>query len=179
MTANIKAVIKRRNELAATGRIKKVTKSILGVPKRSSVIDVIEDPAGPITDQAKIHSHLTKAWKKKFRHPANSVPYLLGLEGAPRPDNPQPSSGKWEDFLQDLEAMKEFFHKDPHVQMSAHMVKIIVDAFASTPGRGTAEEDIAQAMTKPFMLDEVRAIIKKHTNTALELINIDTRASPR
>jgi hypothetical protein len=62
--------------------------------------------------------------------------------------------------------MKEHLLSDPRVKVPEAMIDIIVDAFTSTPGRGTAEEDIAQAMAKPLTAAEMRLIIRKKSNTA-------------
>jgi hypothetical protein len=45
-------------------------------------------------------------------------------------------------------------------------IDIIVDAFSTTPGRGTAEEEIVLALAEPFSVDEMRRLIKKKSNTA-------------
>jgi hypothetical protein len=65
-SADIRASVRRREEMAATGRMKRVIQGILGKPFHSSIVEVIEGPDGPITDQAEIHTHLTKAWEAKF-----------------------------------------------------------------------------------------------------------------
>jgi hypothetical protein len=46
------------------------------------------------------------------------------------------------------------------------MIDIIVDAFFNTPGRGTAEEELALALAEPFSVDEMRQLIGKKSNTA-------------
>jgi hypothetical protein len=88
--------VKRREELAASGRMKKVISSILGKAVRNSTVDVIDGPEGPITDQEEMHGHLTGEWEAKFQHPAGSLPYMLGPEEAPRPGCPLPSAELWE-----------------------------------------------------------------------------------
>jgi hypothetical protein len=90
-----------------------------------------------------MHGHLTGEWEAKFQHPAGSLPFMLGLEEAPRPGCPLPSAELWEYFISNPRAMKEHLLADPA------MIDIIVDAFTSTPGRGTAEEEIAQAIKRP------------------------------
>jgi hypothetical protein len=155
--------------MAATGRMKRVIQGILGKPFHSSIVEVIEGPDGPITDQAEIHDHLTKAWEAKFQHPVGSLPYVLGLEEAPTPTAPLPSASMWEEFLQNPKAMRDFLLADDNVHVPAAMIDIIVDAFFTTPGRGTAEEDKVLALAEPFSVDEMQRIIKKKSNTAPSL----------
>jgi hypothetical protein len=50
--------------------MKRVIQGILGKPFHTSIVEVIESPDGPITDQAEIQDHLTKEWEAKFQHPA-------------------------------------------------------------------------------------------------------------
>jgi hypothetical protein len=164
--ADIRASVKRREELAASGRMKKVISSILGKAVSTSTVDVIDGPEGPITDQEEMHGHLTGEWEAKFQHPAGSLPYMLGLEEAPRPGCPLPSAEMWEYFISNPRAMKEHLLSDPRVKVPEAMIDIIVDAFTSTPGRGTAEEEVAQAMAKPFTVAEMRLLIRKKSNTA-------------
>jgi hypothetical protein len=141
--------------------MKKVIQSILRAAVRNSAVDVIDRPEGSITDQEEIHAHLTGEWEGKFQHPAGSLPYMLGLEEAPRPGCPLPSAEMREYFISNPRAMKEHLLSNPRVKVPEEMVNIIVDAFTSTPGRGTAEEEIAQAMAKPFTAAEMRLIIRK------------------
>jgi hypothetical protein len=165
-SADIRASVKRWEELAASGRMKKVISSILGKAVRNSTVDVIDGPEGPITDQEEMHSHLTGEWEAKFQHPAGSLPYMLGLEETPRPRCPLPSAEMWEYFISNPRAMKEHLLSDPRVKIPEAIIDIIVDAFTSTPGRGTAEEKIVQAMAKPLTAAEMRLIIRKKSNTA-------------
>jgi hypothetical protein len=60
--------------------MKNVIQSILGTAVRNSAVDFIEGPEGPITDQADIYAHITEEWERKFRYPAGSLPYMLGLK---------------------------------------------------------------------------------------------------
>jgi hypothetical protein len=62
--------------------------------------------------------------------------------------------------------MKEHLLADPRVKIPKAMINIIVDTFTSTSGRGTAEEEIAQAMAKPFTVAKMRLLIRKKSNTA-------------
>jgi hypothetical protein len=89
---------------------------------------------------------------------------MPGLEEAPRPGCPLPSAEMWEYFISNPRAMKEHLLSKPRVKVSVAMIDIIVNAFTSTPGRGTAEEEIAQAMAKPAA--KMRFIIRKKINTA-------------
>jgi hypothetical protein len=127
---------------------------------------VIESPDGPITDQAEIQAHLTKEWETKFQHPAGSLPHVLGLEAATTPTALLPSARKWEEFLQNPEAMRDFLLADDNVHVPPAMIDIIVDAFSNNPGRGTAEEELALALAEPFSVYEMLQIIKKKTNMA-------------
>jgi hypothetical protein len=95
----IRASVRRREELAASGRMKRVIQGILGKPFYSSIIEVIESPDGPITDQAEIQAHLTKEWEAKFQHPVGSLPHVLGLEAASTPTALLLSASMWEEFL--------------------------------------------------------------------------------
>jgi hypothetical protein len=166
-SAEIRASVRRREELAASGRMKWVIQGILGKPFHSSIIEVIESPDGPITDQAEIQAHLTKEWEAKFQHPAGSLPHVLGLEAAPTPTALLPSASRWEEILQNPKAMRDFLLADDNVHVPpAPMIDINVDAFSNTTGRGTAEEELALALAEPFSVDEMRQLIKKKSNTA-------------
>jgi hypothetical protein len=91
---------------------------------------------------------------------------VLGLEAEPTPEVLLPSAIRWEEFLQNPKAMRDFLLADDNVHVPAAMIDIIVDAFFTTPGRGTAEEELALALAEPFFVDEMRRIIKKKSNTA-------------
>ena len=162
----IKAIFKRNDELAVAGKMRSVTQSILGTRKRSSLIDVVEGPDGPITDPEEIHVHLTKEWEKKFDHPPGSLPYLLGLEGGDGTGDQLTATEIWEGFLDDPEKMVDMYDDNPNVNVPRELIEIIAKAFAGTKERGTAEEEISQAMAKPFGVAEMRRVISKHGNTA-------------
>jgi hypothetical protein len=72
----------------------------------------------------------------------------------------------WEEFLKNPKAMREFLLADDNGHVPAAMIDIIVDAFSTTPGRGTAKEEIVLALAEPFTVVEMRRIIKKKSNTA-------------
>jgi hypothetical protein len=79
-SADIKGHTRRNNELMVQGRMKTVIRKIIEKPDRSSTIEVVDRPEGPITDPKKIDEYLTGEWKKKFQHPEDSLPHYLGLE---------------------------------------------------------------------------------------------------
>jgi hypothetical protein len=64
--ADAKKHTRRNNELMVQGRIKTVIRKIIKKPDRSSTIEVVDRPEGPITDPAKIDEYLTGEWEKKF-----------------------------------------------------------------------------------------------------------------
>jgi hypothetical protein len=72
----------------------------------------------------------------------------------------------WEEFLKNPKAMREFLLADDNGHVPAAMINIIVYTFSTTPGRGTAKEEIVLALAEPFTVDEMRRIIKKKSNTA-------------
>jgi hypothetical protein len=125
LSAEIKANIKRRDDLAATGKIKSVIKYILGRPWRSNVIDVLEGPNGPITDPEGIHDTLTEEWDGKFGHPEDSLPRYLGLERDPGPGNPLPSAEIWKTFLKNPEAIVEYFSANQNVKVPVTLIRTI------------------------------------------------------
>jgi hypothetical protein len=147
------------------GRMKTVIHKIIEKPDRSSTIEVVDRPEGPITDPEKIDEYLTGEWEKKFQHPEDSLPHYLGLETPPQPDNPLPAAEIWEGFLDDPKKMVEHYAADDRVKVPEPMIRIIASAFSGAAGKGEAEEAIAKVMAKPYTKGELRTQLMRQKKT--------------
>jgi hypothetical protein len=155
-SADIKRHTRRNNELMVQGHMKTVIRKIIEKPDRSSTIEVVDRPEGPITDPEKIDEYLTGEWEKKFQHPEDSLPHYLGLETLLQPDNPLPAAEIWEGFLDDPKKMVAHYAADDRVKVPEPMIRIIASAFSGAAGKGEAEEEIAKVMAKPYTEEELR-----------------------
>jgi hypothetical protein len=172
-SADIKGHTRRNNELMVQGRMKTVIRKIIEKPDRSSTIEVVDRPEGPIMDPEKIDEYLTGEWEKKFQHPEDSLPHYLGLETPPQPDNPLPSSEIWEGFLDDPEKMVAHYTADERVKVPEPMIRIIATAFSGAAGKGEAEEAIAKVMAKPYTEGELRTQLMRQKKTTGGLTGIN------
>jgi hypothetical protein len=145
--------------------MKTVIRKIIEKPVRSSTIEVVDRPEGPIIDPVNIDEYLTGEWEKKFKHPENFLPHFLGLETPPQPDNPLPSAEIWKAFLDDPEKMVAHYAEDKRVKFPEPVIRLIASAFSGAAGKAEDEEDIARAMTKPYTEEELRRELSRQTKT--------------
>jgi hypothetical protein len=102
----------------------------------------------------------------KISAPGRIAAVCAGSESSANPDGPAPICEYVGGVPTESEGDERFLLADDNVHVPAAMIDIIVDAFSTTPGRGTAEEEIVLALAEPFSVDELRRLIKKKSNTA-------------
>lgn len=110
--------IRRKEALAATGRLKRVIRSIRQTQSQHPDLTAVKGPEGMLTDPEAIHNFLSADYERCMTHPTHSHLINHGLE------EPQmASTEKWDLILESEDAFVELFRHSTNFPIP-HLIEL-------------------------------------------------------
>lgn len=148
------------NQLADTGRLKKVIKAALGRYSKDPTITLVETSDGYLTNPLDIHAHLTAGWHSAFTRDTAALGVRNGLEPLGTQADPVPAAAQWESFLVHPDFVVQAFQPEPGTTaVPENLRRKIGEAIGSIAHRQDMLDEMAKVCHAPFSRAEFDRLI--------------------